>query len=142
MLALMGQQPSTCAYSTFIHGLSIYFAETSHQKAWVNTVRLVHDFSEKIPEDPAEVSDILQKITERNMYDATAWQTDFEPGETQCLLCGEQLGPAVRVPGSNCRAYLLTHLDLIPARSLIRCLNQDCGARHSYRTWKKGKFML
>ena len=27
-----------------------------------------------------------------------------------CLLCGGQLSPAVQVPGSNCRAYLLTRL--------------------------------
>ena len=57
-----------------------------------------------------------------------------------CLLCGGQLSPAVQVPGSNCRAYLLTCLQLIPARSLIRrCSNRECGARHSYRTWKEGK---
>ena len=115
----------------------------SNQRAWANSVRVVQEFVEHIPEDPAEVADILQQITMRNMSNATTWETNFEPAETQCLLCGEQLGPAVRVPGSNCRAYLLTRLHLIPARSMIRrCLNQDCGARHSYHTWKEGEYLL
>ena len=117
-----------------------------NRRVWANTERVVEDFVEHIPgipEDTAEVADILKKITLRDMSNATTWETNFEPAETQCLLCGEQLGPAVRVPGSNCRAYLLTRLHLIPARSMIRrCLNQDCGARHSYHTWKEGEYLL
>ena len=107
----------------------------SNQRAWANTVRVVEDFVEHIPEDSAEVADILKKkITLRGMSNATTWETNFEPAETQCLLGSEQLGPVVQVPGSNCRAFLLTHLHLIPARSLIRCLNQGCEVRHSYHT--------
>lgn len=122
------------------------FPEISHERVLVNTVRVLQEFSDYIPENPIEVADILQKISERNAMsphasntNAIPWDTTFEPAETQCLLCGGQLSPAVRVPGSNCRAYLLTRLQLIPARSLIRrCSNRECGARHSYRTWKEG----
>ena len=122
--------------------LAYHFPEISDA---MNTVRVLQEFSDYIPENPLHVADILWKITERNALSVASntspWDTTFEPAETQCLLCGGQLSPAVRVPGSNCRAYLLTRLQLIPVRSLIRrCTSRDCGARYNYSTWKEGKY--
>ena len=58
----------------------------SNRRAWANTERVVEDFVEHIPgipEDTAEVADILKKITLRDMSNVTTWETNFEPAETQ-----------------------------------------------------------
>ena len=52
----------------------------SNRRVWANTERVVEDFVEHIPgipEDTAEVADILKKITLRDMSNATTWETNL-----------------------------------------------------------------
>lgn len=101
--------------------------------------------SDAVPESPqhCELAPVLQIISEKNantyLEILDAWNTDFTPAETQCLLCEAELSPLSHMAGSDGRAYFLTRSKLIPAKAFIRkCTSPDCQARHSYHTWRDG----
>ena len=109
-----------------------------------STASLMYKSIEQIPECIGELQHILQAIAKKNTSiqpgsEDSDWPTLFVPNDDYCLLCGTQLGPLERTPGSKSRAFLLTKVKMLPVKALIkRCPNRGCLARHSYRTWKEG----
>ena len=116
-------------------------SKSVHSLQRSNTVKL-RSSSRKIPLDiPPE---LLRQIDQRNVGVDLQWPMQFFQKQESCCLCGSQLGKAIKHPGSDGTAYLITSsvcFSKVETRIKI-CSNTNCKAINQDFPIEIGKFCL
>ena len=68
------------------------------------------------------------------------WKTLYQPSDTVCVICKNDLGRPTHLPGSRGDSWLLCSEVLLQVEILLKqCKNPSCKARHTFQDWETGE---